>query len=298
MSAAESPGTPSEKAGAPTAEPSSGAEGSGSKPPAGSPSASTAGPSFFLRKAAQAQKAAAEKKKPKGFETGSGQTARPGKAQGGASASKPAAKRPTKADKPSSKSKAKTGPRSKSKRSSSGKPTKKKKKKDTGQGKEPAGPQFTPEQNSVIQKVLFEHKNVFFTGAAGTGKSFVLKYIIQKLSEQLDVNQFSTTAPSGIAAFNIGGMTIHSFAGIGFGDAPVEQLLHEMGRRRNVLKRWNATRVLIIDEVSMLSGELLDKLNTIAKRIRYNPAPFGGIQLVVTGDFFSTATCQSKASRV
>ena len=55
-----------------------------------------------------------------------------------------------------------------------------------------------------------------------------------QLSEQLDVNQFSTTAPSGIAAFNIGGMTIHSFAGIGFGDAPVEQLLHEMGRRRNV----------------------------------------------------------------
>ena len=232
MSAAESPGTPSEKAGAPTAEPSSGAEGSGSKPPAGSPSASTAGPSFFLRKAAQAQKAAAEKspsmlacaffcvwgwwgwcvrrglwlcgvsnfahglpclgvtvllvvvEKPKGFETGSGQTARPGKAQGGASASKPAAKRPTKADKPSSKSKAKTGPRSKSKRSSSGKPTKKKKKKDTGQGKEPAGPQFTPEQNSVIQKVLFEHKNVFFTGAAGTGKSFVLKYIIQKVRRE------------------------------------------------------------------------------------------------------------------
>lgn len=70
----------------------------------------------------------------------------------------------------------KATPRSKSKRASGAK-----KKQSAGQGQEPPTPQFTPEQNSVIQKVLSEHKNVFFTGAAGTGKSFVLKHIIRKV---------------------------------------------------------------------------------------------------------------------
>lgn len=162
------------------------------------------------------------------------------------------------------------------------------------------------EQRKVLHMVVTEGKSVFFTGAAGTGKSVLLRHIIRQLQLKYDPFRQSNkildiikagggggqkvsvavTASTGLAACNIGGVTLHSFAGIGLGKEPVETLVKKIRRNKRVVKRWKNVKVLVLDEVSMIDGTLLDKLNEIAKQIRKKNAPFGGIQLVVTGDFY------------
>lgn len=79
---------------------------------------------------------------------------------------------------------------------------------------------------------------------------------------------------------------MHSFAGIGLGKEPAEDLVKKIRRNAKAKQRWMRTKVLVIDEVSMVDGELFDKLEQIARTIRNNGRPFGGMQLVITGDFF------------
>lgn len=79
---------------------------------------------------------------------------------------------------------------------------------------------------------------------------------------------------------------MHSFAGIGLGREPVDQLVKKIKRNNKAKTRWLRTKVLIIDEVSMVDGDLFDKLEGVARSLKNNGRPFGGIQLVVTGDFF------------
>ncbi|KAK3579156.1 hypothetical protein CHS0354_022179 [Potamilus streckersoni] len=135
------------------------------------------------------------------------------------------------------------------------------------------------EQNEVLSAVM-QGKNVFFTGSAGTGKSFLLRRIIGALPPQHTV----ATASTGIAACHIGGTTLHSFAGIGSGRAPLEQCI-ELASRPQVTQHWKRCHHLIIDEISMVDGDFFDKLETVARVIRLNDRPFGGIQLIVCGDF-------------
>jgi ATP-dependent DNA helicase PIF1 len=93
------------------------------------------------------------------------------------------------------------------------------------------------------------------------------------------------TAATGIAAVNIGGLTLHFFAGIGLGDAPKEELVSRILNKRNA-KWWRQAKVLIIDEVSMIDGALFDALDYIARVVRNrSETPFGGIQLICCGDF-------------
>ncbi|CDR99144.1 related to PIF1-DNA helicase involved in mitochondrial DNA repair and telomere length control [Sporisorium scitamineum] len=148
---------------------------------------------------------------------------------------------------------------------------------------------LSQEQRKVLQMVVEEGKNVFFTGSAGTGKSVLLREIIRELRRKhaKRPESVAVTASTGIAACNIGGVTIHSFAGIGLGKEPVAQLMSKIRKQRKSTARWQRTQVLIIDEVSMVDPALLDKLEEIARLIRKKPdKPFGGIQLVITGDFF------------
>jgi len=91
---------------------------------------------------------------------------------------------------------------------------------------------------------------------------------------------------NGLAAINVGGTTIHSFAGIGFGTDPIGKLIAIVRKNREARERWLRCKTLIIDEISMLLGGLFDKLEELAREIRVNPKPFGGIQLVLCGDFF------------
>ena len=137
--------------------------------------------------------------------------------------------------------------------------------------------------------VVEESKSVFFTGSAGTGKSVLLREIIKELHRKhaKRPDSVAVTASTGIAACNIGGVTIHSFAGIGLGKETVAQLVNKIRKNRKAAARWARTQVLIIDEISMVDPALLDKLEEIARLMRKKPdRPFGGIQLVITGDFF------------
>ncbi|KAL6708573.1 DNA helicase [Coniothyrium glycines] len=147
---------------------------------------------------------------------------------------------------------------------------------------------LSEEQHNVLNLVIEHKKSVFFTGSAGTGKSVLLREIIAGLRKRYvrEPDRVAVTASTGLAACNIGGVTLHSFAGIGLGKEPAEDLVKKIRRNAKAKQRWLRTKVLIMDEVSMVDGELFDKLEQIARTIRNNGRPFGGIQLVITGDFF------------
>lgn len=142
------------------------------------------------------------------------------------------------------------------------------------------------EQQYVMDLVL-RGESLFFTGSAGTGKSVLLKKTIKALQEKHKPEEIAVTASTGLAAHHVGGTTVHSFSGIGLGNGTVLQLVKTVRRNRKAVHRWKYTKVLIIDEVSMIDGRLLDKLDHIAREIRKTfHLPFGGIQVVLTGDFF------------
>lgn len=127
-------------------------------------------------------------------------------------------------------------------------------------------------------------KNVFLTGPAGSGKTYVLNQYIEFLKEhEIEV---AITASTGIAATHIGGMTIHSWSGIGIKDSLTEYDLAAMEEKQYLWKRFEHVQVLIIDEVSMLKDTLLDSVDMVCKYFKRNTLPFGGIQVIVSGDFF------------
>ncbi|KAF3904134.1 hypothetical protein AA313_de0203748 [Arthrobotrys entomopaga] len=154
-------------------------------------------------------------------------------------------------------------------------------------GQRPTRHYMSNEQSHVLDMVVNEGKSVFFTGSAGTGKSVLLREIITGLRKKhKNYDSVAITASTGLAACNIGGVTLHSFSGIGLGREPVEQLVKKIRRVPKSKQRWLRTKVLIIDEISMVDGDLFDKLEGVARTLKNNGRPFGGIQLVVTGDFF------------
>jgi ATP-dependent DNA helicase PIF1 len=147
---------------------------------------------------------------------------------------------------------------------------------------------LSPEQQTVSKAVIDEGKSVFFTGSAGTGKSVLMRSIISQFKHKFrkDGDRLAITASTGLAACVIEGQTLHSWAGIGLGKEPVPELVKKIKRNAKTRQRWVRTKVLVVDEISMVDGDLFDKLEQIARMIRNNGRPFGGIQLVVTGDFF------------
>lgn len=134
-------------------------------------------------------------------------------------------------------------------------------------------------QKGIVERVVAK-ENVFITGSAGTGKSFLLRCIIKILKTIHGDATVAVTAPTGIAAVNIGGVTIHRWAGIQLA-ADYKQL----SAAWKLETQWKITETLIIDEISMLPALLFHRLERIAREIRDNNAPFGGIQLILCGDF-------------
>lgn len=144
---------------------------------------------------------------------------------------------------------------------------------------------------SEDQRAVFDcasqGRSVFFSGSAGTGKSLLLRHIISRLREQYtEEGQVAVCAATGIAAVNIGGTTVHSWAGVGIGEGSPDSLLESVSKRHRTVKCWTRARALVIDEISMLDGALLDALEFIARKVRCNERVFGGLQLVLCGDFF------------
>lgn len=153
---------------------------------------------------------------------------------------------------------------------------------------------LSPEQQGVLDMVL-EGKNVFFTGPAGTGKTRLLQAIVSALPAK---GTF-VTASTGIAALAIHGTTLHSFAGIGLGQDSAAELACQVQRRPKNLRQWREAAVLIVDEISMIDGRLFDKLDFIARTVRRKPdVAFGGIQLVLSGDFLQLPPVSKKGDCV
>ena len=127
--------------------------------------------------------------------------------------------------------------------------------------------------------------NVFLTGGAGSGKTYVLNAYIKYLKEH-DV-EVAITASTGIAATHMGGMTIHAWSGMGIRDFISDYDIDQMEEKKYLWDRYDKVKVLIIDEISMLSGGFLDNLDRICRSFKRNSeAAFGGIQVILCGDLF------------
>eukprot|EP00977_Amphora_coffeiformis_P000636 scaffold140_cov163-Amphora_coffeaeformis.AAC.17 len=131
-------------------------------------------------------------------------------------------------------------------------------------------------------------RNVFISGAAGVGKSHLIKYILQTFQERC--HKYGVCAPTGVAALHVGGSTLHSFFGIGLGTGKVSSLVRKVTKNKEAMKRIDQTETLVIDEVSMLSSDLLETLDDVVRQVRregkYMDLPFGGMQIIAVGDFF------------
>jgi ATP-dependent DNA helicase PIF1 len=162
---------------------------------------------------------------------------------------------------------------------------------------------LTEQQLSVIDHLL-DGENLFLTGGGGVGKSYLLSVIYTEfpgLKKRLvatknpgsngviaKLPRIQMCALTGCAALLLGhkAKTLHSWAGIGLGKGSVSELYIKIRRNQKAMRNWLCTDLLIIDEISMMTAELLDKLNEIGKKVRSNKKPFGGIQVLFVGDFF------------
>lgn len=139
------------------------------------------------------------------------------------------------------------------------------------------------EKEQGILDLAVQGVNIFLHGPAGTGKTTLIIEMRKRFKEKNI--RYAITATTGAAASNLGGSTLHSFAGIGLGTQKAEELYEKVARNNKYMKRWKETQVLVIDEVSMLGGHLLTKIDYIARRVRgQKNSPFGGMQLIISGD--------------
>ena len=131
-------------------------------------------------------------------------------------------------------------------------------------------------------KMIVSGKNILLTGPGGCGKTLIIKIFNEIYKNRKTIGITSTT---GTSAILIGGSTLHSFLGIGLGKDNAELLYIKIRNNPKIYKRWCELNTLIIDEISMLAPELFDKLEFLARKIRGVEEPFGGIQIILTGDF-------------
>ena len=141
------------------------------------------------------------------------------------------------------------------------------------------------EQQISFDKYIQGH-NIFITGPGGAGKSELIRLIYKHAHSHF--KNIHVTALTGCASIllNCKAKTLHSWAGIGLGNLPIESLILKIKKKKNQKLIWRQTDILVIDEVSMLSLKLFNLLNDIGKAIRGNQKPFGGIQLIFSGDFY------------
>lgn len=136
-------------------------------------------------------------------------------------------------------------------------------------------------QYNALRLATLGH-NLFLTGAAGTGKSYVLKHIIKSLKQTKHV---AVTASTGTSAFLIDGITTHSWLKLGLANDSLDTLLEKLDRSHIAKKNIRKTQVLIIDEISMISGDFFTKLDSCCRHVKTKTLPFGGIQVILCGDF-------------
>lgn len=139
--------------------------------------------------------------------------------------------------------------------------------------------QLSQQQRAVVEAAL-GGENIFFTGMPGTGKSFTLCVLIEALREQLQECELAVCASTGAAACHIGGGTVHSFLNCGLGQQP-----NDFDRMTRAQERLLRTKVLVIDEISMLSGDFFQQASAALCKLRGRDTAFGGLQVILSGDF-------------
>ena len=140
--------------------------------------------------------------------------------------------------------------------------------------------QLNEKQQQALEYIL-QGKNIFITGGGGTGKTEFIKYYIKHYKSKTT----AVTSTTGTSAILIGGTTMYSYLGIGLGKGTMRDIAQKVRKKKYLRDRWLNLQILIIDEISMLSAELFDKLEQVARIVRKNDEPFGGIQIVLAGDF-------------
>ncbi len=140
--------------------------------------------------------------------------------------------------------------------------------------------QFTPSQTEGFTALLNSHENIFLTGGPGTGKSFLIREFLRECPGHVPV-----VASTGAAAILIGGRTFHSFFGLGIMQGGRQVVVEKALKNKRLRKRLKETITLVIDEVSMLSGETLDCAEHIARAVKKSTLPWGGIRIIAVGDF-------------
>jgi len=145
--------------------------------------------------------------------------------------------------------------------------------------------ELSREQQIAFDKYV-QGQNIFITGPGGAGKSELIRMMYKHANSRF--KDIHVTALTGCAALllNCKAKTLHSWAGIGLANSSTEYYISAIKKKKFVREIWKQTDILIVDEVSMLSAKLFNMLNDIAKAIRYNSKPFGGIQVVFSGDFY------------
>jgi ATP-dependent DNA helicase PIF1 len=145
--------------------------------------------------------------------------------------------------------------------------------------------ELSQEQQLAFNKYV-QGNNIFITGPGGAGKSELIRMIYKHANSQF--KDIYVTALTGCASIllNCKAKTLHSWAGIGLGNSTTEQLINKIKKNKFLKAVWKDTDILVVDEVSMLSLKLFNMLNDIGKAIRKNQRPFGGIQLIFSGDFY------------
>ena len=147
----------------------------------------------------------------------------------------------------------------------------------------------TNDPNEIIESINTGH-NVFITGSAGSGKTYLASQFIAKSNKNI-----ALTATTGVAALNLGGETIHRFLGLGISSRPFEagKIIGKWGKIKKSSKKWDVDKwnvmknveAIIIDEVSMLRRDQFELIDMVLGSIKENSLPFGGVQMILVGDF-------------
>ena len=145
--------------------------------------------------------------------------------------------------------------------------------------------EFSAEQKLAYDKYI-EGKNIFITGPGGTGKTALIRHIQKDAYKKcLDIQVCALTGCAAVL-LECKAKTVHSWSGIGLGNGTIEYNINKIIKNRYAKATWKGVDILVIDEVSMMSLKLFEMLDGIGKAVRRNPKPFGGIQVIFSGDFY------------
>jgi len=150
-----------------------------------------------------------------------------------------------------------------------------------------------PDDDKKLEKIINFLKNgdnVFVTGHAGTGKSYILRKLKEKYKKKLTI-----TSTTGIAAVNVKGQTLHSWAGVGLCRNSIQATVEKIKTRPAQFRQIKKCKMLAIDEISMLNVETFEYVNEVLKLVRENDEPFGGIQVIFIGDFFQLPPVEKRS---